>query len=68
VPNPAEEEVESGKVMAASSVSPADQSRLADLMATNKKLEEELQMMQEALIQKDNSEHFRKIQELFNKI
>ena len=31
-------------------------------------LEDELSQMKEAFAQKDNSEHFRKIQELFNKL
>ena len=42
--------------------------KFKDLQATNKRLEEELQQMKEAFAQKDNSEHFRKIQELFNKL
>jgi hypothetical protein len=39
-----------------------------DLQTVNKKLEEELEQMKETFSLRDNSDHFNKIQELFNKL
>ena len=42
--------------------------RLKDLEQANQRLEEQVQMMKDAVPDKDISEHYKKIQELFNKI
>ena len=44
------------------------QQLLADLQATNKRLEEELAQTREALASKDQADHKHKIQDLFNKL
>jgi glutamine synthetase type III len=68
VPNTADEEKNSKIDSASVSQSIIDNPKIRDLQNLNKKLEEELQEMRESFNQKDNSEHFKKIQELFNKI
>ena len=45
-----------------------ENAKLKDLQSINKKLEEELSQLREFATEKDNSDHFRKIQELFNNI
>ena len=71
-PTPANEEPvsrgENTLAHAGSTASAIEHPKIRDLQSSNKRLEEELQQMREAFAQKDNSEHFRKIQELFNKI
>ena len=72
MPNPADEDKlakkldRAGQVM--SSATSLDIKKINDLQSVNKKLEEELQQLREVAADKDNSEHFSKIQELFNKI
>ena len=70
-PAPHEEQASRGEhtlAHAGSTASAIEHPKIRDLQNSNKRLEEELQQMREAFAQKDNSEHFRKIQELFNKI
>jgi len=74
VPNPTEEEKPARAaekqlpVATGPSAAALDNQQVRELQSLNKKLEEELALMREALAQKDSSEHFHKIQELFNKI
>lgn len=72
VPNPAEEDKHNRKseraAQGGASATSSDISKIKDLQSINKRLEEELQQVREAAAEKDNSDHFRKIQELFNKI
>jgi len=76
VPNPADDEnTRAAKASALdmklnpmSSSASLEGPKLRDLQMQNQRLEEEVESLREALAKEDHSNHFRKIQGLFNKI
>lgn len=73
VPNPTDDDNTKQRsadmVGPGNSVSSVDNNtKIIQLQNMNRRLEDDLQQMRDSFARKDNSEHFRKIQDMFNKI